>query len=109
VKRLLILLGSLSVPATLLAQGTTEPSGTATGAAAALLGTCLIVGLVILVINILLLIWVYKDAKARGQNAVLWLILTFFFGIVALIVWLIIRPKEKVGEGPKPPEPPKPA
>lgn len=37
------------------------------------------------------------------------LILTFFFGIVALIVWLIIRPKEKVGERPKPPEPVKPA
>lgn len=107
-KRLWMLLSSLAFPAALLAQEATEPSVTATGAAA-LLGTCLIVGLVILVINILLLIWVYKDAKARGQNAVLWLILTFFFGIVVLIVWLIIRPKEKVGEGPKPLEPLKPA
>ena len=107
-KRLWMLLGSLSVPATLLAQGTTtEPSG---NPLAALLGggLCMVVWLVSFVIAILLMIWVYKDAKARGQNAVLWLILTFFFGIVTLIVWLIIRPKEKVGEGPKPPEPPKP-
>ena len=107
-KRLLIFLGSLSVPAALLAQGTTtEPS--ANPLAGLLGGGLCIVWLVSFVIAILLMIWVYKDAKARGQNAVLWLILTFFFGIVTLIVWLIIRPKEKVGEGPKPPGPPKPA
>ena len=101
-------LGSLSIPAALWAQGTTtEPS--ANPLAGLLGGGLCIVWLVSFVIAILLMIWVYKDAKARGQNAVLWLILTFFFGIVALIVWLIIRPKEKVGEGPKPPEPPKPA
>ena len=106
--RLWMLLGSLSVPAALWAQGTTtEPS--ANPLAGLLGGGLCIVWLVSFVIAILLMIWVYKDAKARGQNAVLWLILTFFFGIVALIVWLIIRPKEKVGEGPKPPEPPKPA
>ena len=107
-KRLWMLLGSLSVPAALWAQGTTtEPS--ANPLAGLLGGGLCIVWLVSFVIAILLMIWVYKDAKARGQNAVLWLILTFFFGIVALIVWLIIRPKEKVGEGPKPPEPPKQA
>ena len=107
-KRLWMLLGSLSVPAALWAQGTTtEPS--ANPLAGLLGGGLCIVWLVSFVIAILLMIWVYKDAKARGQNAVLWLIQTFFFGIVALNVWLIIRPKEKVGEGPKPPEPPKPA
>ncbi len=103
-KRLWMLIGSLSVPAALLAQGTTtEPSA---NPLAALLGggLCMVVWLVSFVIGILLMIWVYKDAKARGQNAVLWL----FFGIVALIVWLIIRPKAKVGEAPKPPEPSKP-
>ncbi len=108
-KRLWMLIGSLAVPAALLAQETTtEPSA---NPLAALLGggLCMVVWLVGIVIAILLMIWVYKDAKARGQNAVLWLILTFFFGIIALIVWLIIRPKEKVGETPKPPEPPKPA
>ena len=108
-KRLWMLLGSLSVPVALWAQGTTtEPTA---NPFAALLGggLCMVVWLVSFVIAILLMIWVYKDAKARGQNAVLWLILTFFFGIVALIVWLIIRPKAKVGEAPKPPEPFKPA
>ena len=107
-KRLWMLLGSLSVPGALLAQVTaTEPSA---NPLAALLGggLCMVVWLVSFIIAILLMIWVYKDAKSRGQNAFLWLILTFFFGIVALIVWLIIRPKEKVGEGPKPPEPSKP-
>lgn len=107
-KKLWMLLGSLSVPVALWAQGTTtEPS--ANPLAGLLGGGLCIVWLVSFVIAILLMIWVYKDAKARGQNAVLWLILTFFFGIVALIVWLIIRPKEKGGERPKSPEPPKPA
>jgi hypothetical protein len=97
----------LSTPAGLLAQETTAER---TNPMAALLGgsCCLMFGLAWFVIGILLMIWVYKDAKARGQNAVLWLILTFLFGIIAFIVWLIIRPKEKVGEAPKLPETPNP-
>lgn len=47
-----------------------------------------------------LAIWVYKDAEARGKEGAVWLIvvlLTYGFG---LIIWLIVRPPHKIGEGP---------
>ncbi len=38
-------------------------------------------------------IWVYKDAKKRGEDSpVIWLLVTLFGGLVGLIVWLVIRP-----------------
>jgi hypothetical protein len=40
--------------------------------------------------------FVYKDAEARGMNAILWAILTFLVCIIALPVYLIIR-KPKTG------------
>lgn len=100
----------MALPVRLLAQESfPEPKA---NPAAALLGggLCFVFWIAALVVAILLMIWIYKDAKSRGQNAILWLILTFFFGIIAVVVWLIIRPKEKIGEAPKSPEPPtKPA
>lgn len=50
------------------------------------------------VIAILICVWVYRDAKARGENAALWLIIVLLFGIIGLIIWLIVRPKEKAAE-----------
>ena len=48
----------------------------------------------IFVIQILILVWVYKDAKAKGvENPVLWLILVLLFPLIGLIVYLIVRPK----------------
>ncbi|MEM2248631.1 MAG: zinc ribbon domain-containing protein [Candidatus Bathyarchaeia archaeon] len=54
------------------------------------------------IINILLCVWVYRDAESRGMNGVLWLIVVLIGGIVGLIVYLIVR-KEK----PPPPPPPR--
>ena len=36
--------------------------------------------------------FVYKDAKARGTDPLLWLILCFFTTWIGLIIWLIVRP-----------------
>jgi hypothetical protein len=45
-------------------------------------------------IMIAIMVWVYKDAKARGdQNAVLWLVLTLFTGLIGLIIYIVVRPK----------------
>jgi len=45
-------------------------------------------------ISIALLVWVAKDAKNRGMdNAVLWMIIVFFTGLIGLIVYLLVRPK----------------
>ena len=37
--------------------------------------------------------WIYTDATKRGANAVIWAIFGFFFSLITLIVWLIMRPK----------------
>ena len=46
----------------------------------------------VLVINIFIMIWVYKDAEARGESGALWLIIVLFAGIIGLIIWLVVRP-----------------
>ncbi len=46
-----------------------------------------------LVLAIILMVWVAKDAKARGESAALWVIVQFFLGIIGLIIWLLARPK----------------
>ena len=48
--------------------------------------------IVALAINIAILVWVYKDAQARGAEPMLWLILVFFTGLIGLIIWLCVRP-----------------
>ena len=45
-----------------------------------------------LIIGILIAIWVYKDAEARGSSGVLWLIIVLILGIIGLIIWLVVRP-----------------
>ena len=52
----------------------------------------LIVVAVVFAINIAILVWVYKDAQARGAEPMLWLVLVFFTGLIGLIIWLIVRP-----------------
>jgi hypothetical protein len=52
----------------------------------------LIVALIVL--NIALLIWVARDAKARGMDsAVLWMLLVFFLGLIGLVIYLFSRPQ----------------
>ena len=43
------------------------------------------------IIAILIAVWVYKDAEAKGESGVLWLIIVLITGIIGLIIWLIIR------------------
>jgi hypothetical protein len=59
---------------------------------AVIFGCICVAGLVGLAINIAILVWVYKDAQARGAEPMLWLILVFFTGLIGLIIWLIVRP-----------------
>jgi hypothetical protein len=51
----------------------------------------------IVVLNIALLVWVARDAKARGMDsAILWMILVMFTGIIGLIIYLLARPQGNV-------------
>lgn len=67
----------------------------ASGAAAC--GCFGFLGLVIiatLALNILLLVWVAKDAKNRGMdNPVLWMILVMVTGIIGFVIYLLVRPQ----------------
>ncbi len=57
-------------------------------------GTFLFIPIIILVLNIALLIWVARDAKARGMDsAVLWMLLVFFFPFIGFIVYYFSRPQ----------------
>lgn len=94
----------LALPALVLAQTYTY-EGTMHPEEAAAWGVGCIIGLVIfifvcLVVEIIILVWVYKDAKARGvDNPAVWLILIIFTGLIGLIIYLVVRPKEKLPEG----------
>jgi hypothetical protein len=44
-----------------------------------------------LVINVLLMVWAYRDAESRGQNGCLVAALIYFAGIPGIIIWLLIR------------------
>jgi hypothetical protein len=62
-------------------------------AACAACGGLMIFFLVLIAINIIILVWVAKDAKARGMSSpVGWLLLIFFTGILGLIVYILSRP-----------------
>lgn len=42
------------------------------------------------VINIIILVWVYRDAEARQANGLLWALIVFFAGIVGLLLYFAV-------------------
>ncbi len=55
------------------------------------------------VVWILLAVWVYRDAKKRGMEATLWLLLVLLTGFIGLIVYLIVRREHPIQQPPPPP------
>jgi hypothetical protein len=51
----------------------------------------IIVLLVVCVIDLLIAIWVYKDAKKRDMNAAVWLLIVLFFPCIGCIIYLVVR------------------
>lgn len=75
-------------------------SGDDAAAAAGLLGclgcgtVLLAIPILVLIVQVILLVWVARDSKARGMdNAVMWIILVFVVPIVGFVVYLFSRPK----------------
>jgi uncharacterized membrane protein YhaH (DUF805 family) len=53
--------------------------------------------LAVFVINVAILVWVARDAKARGMTSPAgWLILIFFIGILGLIIYVLSRPSGRL-------------
>ena len=76
-----------------------EEAGAAAGGLAGMGCACflaiLVCGLVSLAIWIVICVYVYRDATARGMdNAALWLIIVILTGLIGLIVYLIVRPEK---------------
>jgi hypothetical protein len=65
------------------------------GACGACGGTLLLFPIVWFAVNVVLVIWVGRDAKARGQgeSAVLWMLLVFFTGILGWAIYFFSRTK----------------
>lgn len=78
-----------------------QPSQPSDAQTCAACGTCgagagimVLIPVVFFVLNIILLVWVARDAKSRGMdNAVLWMILVMFTSVVGLIVYVFSRPQ----------------
>lgn len=47
--------------------------------------------LVLLVIWIMVIVWVYRDAERRGMNGVLWALLVLIGNLIGLLIYLIVR------------------
>ena len=93
---LLLVCGALA-----LAQQPNNPPAFPNGAndaavpAGAFAAVCACWGVAVLVgiaIEVAILVFVYRDAKARGADPMLWMILCFFTNWIGLVVWLIVRP-----------------
>jgi hypothetical protein len=57
-------------------------------------GSFVAIPIAILVLNIAMLVWVARDAKARGvENPILWVLLVFFTSIIGLIIYILSRPQ----------------
>jgi len=96
---LLMLVHALS--ATAMAQrprtSPPPPPPEACAACAGCAGFMIFIPIAILVLHVVLLVWVARDAKARGlQNEVLWLILIAMTGPIGLVVYVFSRPEGKL-------------
>ena len=49
------------------------------------------------IIYFFMMVWVYKDAKQRNMEAVLYLVLIFFFNCCGLIIYFLARAEHPVG------------
>lgn len=55
------------------------------------LGVYCLIPIIVILIGVLIGVWVYRDAKRRNMDAILWLIVVLVGNLVGFIVYLIIR------------------
>jgi len=63
-------------------------------AGCALCGSLMFIPIAIIALDIAMLVWVARDAKARGMDsAVVWMILVMFTSVLGLILYIFSRPQ----------------
>jgi hypothetical protein len=83
-----------STPVVALAQMDDGTGAASSLAGCGCCGSFVAIPIVILVLNIAMLVWVARDAKARGlDNSILWVLLVFFTSIIGLIIYILSRPQ----------------
>jgi hypothetical protein len=83
---------SLLIPAASFAQYPGDPARGCAGCGCC--GTFIFIPIVFLALSIALLVWVARDAKARGMdNAVLWMLVVFFLNLLGLLIYVLSRPQ----------------
>jgi uncharacterized membrane protein YhaH (DUF805 family) len=54
-------------------------------------GVALVIGLLMLVVQIALIVWVYKDAQRRSDHpAFLWAVVVFFAPLLGVVLYLLL-------------------
>jgi uncharacterized membrane protein len=61
-------------------------------------GTSFLWSIVSFVIWVLVMVWIYNIAKRKGRHAVGWVILGFFFSLIALILVALLPSKITTSE-----------
>jgi hypothetical protein len=57
-------------------------------------GVLILIWLSLIALQIALLVWVARDAKARGMDsAILWMLLVLFFPLLGIVIYLFARPQ----------------
>jgi uncharacterized membrane protein YhaH (DUF805 family) len=97
---------SLAVVSAYAARALAEPGDFGYAFLALLIfGGIILFIIALFVVWILLAVWVYRDAKKRGMEATLWLLLVLLTGFIGLIVYLIVRRDHPIQQPPPPPPP----
>jgi Phospholipase_D-nuclease N-terminal len=89
-------LGALAVTGAASCLAFQDDASNAAGAAGcfACSGFLIFIAAAAIAINVAILVWVARDAKARGMdNAILWMLVVFFLGIIGLVIYLLARPQ----------------
>ena len=47
--------------------------------------------LLVCIIPVIMCVWVYGDAKKRGMDEAIWLVIVIFTGLLGFIIYLIVR------------------
>ena len=57
--------------------------------------------LIFFAIGIIFCIWVYRDAKSRGMDGTLWVLIVFIANFIGLIIYLFVREDKRMEVTPR--------
>ncbi len=86
-----------AIPALAQTSTSSDAAGATIGIVMLICGLLMFV--VVMAFYIWVAVWIYKDATKRGAPGALWALLWIILGVLGLIVYLVVRPRDFVGQG----------